>query len=70
MSEVIEFYTQPLPAGHEHHSRLMQEIAFLEARLCQLDDGSEGDCAYERALSRTYTALLGLRRQELATLNS
>jgi len=70
MNEVVEFYTQPIVPGHEHHSRLLQEIAFLEARLGQLDDGSEGDCAYERALSRTYNALLGLRRQELATLNA
>jgi len=68
MSEVVAFYTQPVPAGHEHRSRLLQEIAFLEARLFQLRN--DGDCAYERALGRTYTALLGLRRQELTTASA
>lgn len=68
MNDIIEFYTQPVPPGHDHHSRLRQEIAFLEARMHQLQ--ADGDCAYERALGRTYSALLGLRRQELATLDS
>ncbi len=67
MNEIVAFYTQPVPRGHEHHSRLLQEIAFLETRLFELDGG---DCAYERSLTRTYSALLNLRRGELARLNS
>ncbi|PKM44911.1 MAG: hypothetical protein CVV05_10255 [Gammaproteobacteria bacterium HGW-Gammaproteobacteria-1] len=70
MNEVIDFYTQPVPHSQEHRSRLLQEIAFLEGRLTRLDATGDGDNAYERALGRTYHALLGLRRRELATLNS
>lgn len=70
MNEIVNFYTQPLPGGNEHHSRLCAEIAFLEGRLQNLEHHGEGDCAYERALYRTYDALLGLRRQELAVLNA
>ncbi|GAB4295202.1 MAG: hypothetical protein Kow0096_11910 [Thiohalomonadaceae bacterium] len=68
--EIVAFYTQPLPHGQEHRSRLAQEIAFLEGRLHDLSVTGDGDNAYERALGRTYQALLGLRRQELATLNT
>jgi hypothetical protein len=68
--EIVAFYTQPLPRSQEHRSRLVQEIAFLEGRLIDLDATGDGDNAYERALGRTYQALLGLRRSELATLNS
>ena len=68
MNEVVAFYTQPLPHSQEHHSRLLQEIAFLEGRLTRLSATGEGDNAYERALGRTYQALLGLRQRELATL--
>lgn len=70
MNDIVAFYTQPLPHGHEHRSRLLQEIAFLEGRLTDLSAIGEGDNAYERALGRTYQALLGLRRSELASLNS
>jgi hypothetical protein len=67
MNEIAAFYTQPLPRSHEHHSRLLQEIAFLEGRLADLSATGDGDNAYERALGRTYKALLGLRRGELAS---
>lgn len=70
MNETNAFHTQPLPHGREHRSRLLQEIAFLEGRLRRLHASGEGDNAYERALGRTYQALLGLRRRELASLNS
>lgn len=69
-NEIVAFYTQPLPHGHGHRSRLLQEIAFLEGRLTDLNAVGEGDNAYERALGRTYQALLGLRRSELATLHN
>lgn len=68
--EIVTFYTQPLPHGQEHRSRLAQEIAFLEGRLHTLNRFGDGDNAYERALTRTYQALLGLRRRELATLDT
>lgn len=70
MDEMIGFYTQPLPPGHEHRNRLLQEIALLEDRLKHLRDTGDGDNAYEHALGRTYRAVLGLRRRELASLNS
>lgn len=68
--EIAAFYTQPLPHGQEHRNRLAQEIAFLEGRLHDLNAIGDGDNAYERALGRTYQALLGLRRSELASLNA
>ncbi|WP_127478362.1 hypothetical protein [Sulfurivermis fontis] len=68
--EIVAFYTQPLPHGQEHRSRLAQEIAFLEGRLHDLSATGDGDNAYERALGRTYQALLSLRRSELASLNA
>ena len=68
--EIVAFYTQPLPHGQGHRNRLTQEIAFLEGRLHNLNAIGEGDNAYERALGRTYRALLDLRRSELATLNN
>ncbi len=41
--------------GGDGHRR-SEEIAYLEARLRAM--GEEGDCAYERALSRRYSELL------------
>lgn len=43
---------------------LRQEIAFFEGRLTEM--GESGDCAYERALSKVYQALLSERRHQLA----
>lgn len=45
---------------------LRQEIAFFEARLKEM--GETGDCAYERALSKTYRIFLQQRRGQLAQL--
>lgn len=45
---------------------LLEEIASLERRLN--DMGMDGDCAYERAISRVYTGLVEKRKQQLAAL--
>jgi len=45
---------------------IAEEIAMLEARLHSV--GLDGDCAYERALSKVYDALLVQRRRQLASL--
>lgn len=42
------------------------EIAQLERRLRTM--GLDGDCAYERALSQAYDALLLQKRRQLAAL--
>ena len=47
-------------------SDLAQEIALLETRLKTV--GMDGDCAYERALSKVYDSLLIQRRRQLASL--
>lgn len=47
---------------------LRQEIAFFETRLHEM--GEQGDCAYERALSRAYEVLLRERRSQLAQLQA
>lgn len=45
---------------------LRLEIAQLERRLRTV--GLDGDCAYERALSQAYDALLLQKRRELAAI--
>ncbi|MAT65402.1 MAG: hypothetical protein CMN57_07130 [Gammaproteobacteria bacterium] len=45
---------------------LRLEIAQLERRLRTM--GLDGDCAYERALSQAYDALLVQKRRELAAI--
>lgn len=65
MHEIVDFYTAALNTGSYSESRLLEEIAFLEARLTQLDSG---DCAYEKSMARTYAALLATRRQQLEGL--
>jgi hypothetical protein len=52
--------------GDEQTLQLMEEIATLESRL--EDMGMDGDCAYERAISRVYTDMLNDRRRQLAAL--
>lgn len=56
--------------GNRYHSDqasdLEKEIALLEARLKSV--GMDGDCAYERALSKVYDSLLIQRRRQLASL--
>lgn len=47
---------------------LLEDIAYLEARLEQM--GHLGDCAYEKAMSRTYTVLVRERKLSLAQLRA
>ena len=67
MNMLAESYTTSTPHREQIHSRLLEEIAYLEARLIAI--GHNGDCAYEKAMARSYSELLKLRRQELAKLN-
>jgi hypothetical protein len=45
---------------------LQEEIAVLERRLDAM--GLDGDCAYERAISKVYIDLVADRKQQLAAL--
>jgi len=47
---------------------LLEDIAYLEARLEQM--GHLGDCAYEKAMTRTYAVLVRERQLSLAQLRS
>lgn len=67
MNRLVESYTTATPHRDQSHSRLVEEIAYLEARLIAI--GQTGDCAYEKAMARSYTQLLQQRRRELATPN-
>ncbi len=49
-----------------HLVSLQEEIAILERRLD--DMGMDGDCAYERAISKVYINLLAHRKQQVAEL--
>jgi ketosteroid isomerase-like protein len=53
-------------AGEDWQQQLREEIATLE---CRLEDmGMDGDCAYERAMSRLYTTMVEDRKRQLAAL--
>ncbi len=67
MNMLVESYTIATPHREQSHSRLIEEIAYIEARLIAI--GQTGDCAYEKAMARSYQQLLQQRRQELACLN-
>ena len=67
MNMLAETYSNSTPHRDHIHSRLLEEIAYLEARLIAI--GQNGDCAYEKAMARSYSELLKLRRQELEKLN-
>ena len=67
MNMLAEGYTTATPQRDYSHGRLREEIAYLEARLISI--GENGDCAYEKALARSYKQLLELRREELNDLN-
>lgn len=56
---------QPL-VDEDRVLQLKEEIAALEGRL--EDMGMDGDCAYERALSRVYTGMVADRRRQLDVL--
>ncbi len=65
MNMLLESYTTATPGRDHSHSRLLEEIAYLEARLISI--GHTGDCAYEKAMAKSYTQLLQQRRRELMT---
>lgn len=66
MQELLHSYNKPNSRPDQGYSRLLEEIAYLEARLMAI--GQTGDCAYEKSLARSYTELLRARRHQLATV--
>ncbi len=60
----MHLHTTPSNAHAAHHIR--EEIAYLEARLIRM--GHDGDCAYEKRLSKHYHLLLEQRRKQLREL--
>ncbi|SCZ52570.1 hypothetical protein [Thiohalomonas denitrificans] len=64
MENTAHFYRQLPVSPTQHQTRMLEEIAYLEARL--RDIGITGDCAYEKSLARTYDVLLRERREQLA----
>lgn len=59
------------PAAVDHVQRrceleLRADIRYLEGRLTEM--GLGGDCAYERALAKTFVELLSQRRRSLARI--
>ena len=67
MNMLVESYTSATPDRDHSYSRLVEEIAYLEARLITI--GQNGDCAYEKAMARSYRELLRQRRCDLMTLS-
>ena len=67
MNRLTERYSTATPGREHSHSRLLEEIAYLEARLITI--GQNGDCAYEKAMARSYTQLLRQRRCDLMMLS-
>lgn len=66
MQEIVQSYTKPQTHPDHGYSRLLEEVAYLEARLIAI--GQTGDCAYEKSLARSYTELLIARRRQLASI--
>lgn len=66
MHQVLHGYAKPNPHPDHGYSRLLEEIAYLEARLIAI--GQTGDCAYEKSLARSYSELLFARRRQLASV--
>jgi len=56
----------PLAVGDDQAVQLRDEIATLEYRLAEM--GVDGDCAYERAMSRLYTGMVEDRKRRLTAL--
>ena len=55
-----------LRSGRDRARELVEEIAALEQRLHSM--GMDGDCAYERAISKLYHGMIKKRKQRLAEL--
>jgi len=61
------YHTTGMPGvGDDQALQLQDEIAALEDRLA--DMGMDGDCAYERAISRLYIDMVADRKRRLAVL--
>ena len=55
-----------LQRGSGQAAQLREEIELLEQRIRLM--GEDGDCAYERAMTRLYRTMVAERRQQLAAL--
>ena len=66
MKEMLQSYSKPVLHPDQGYSRLIEEVAYLEARLIAIS--RNGDCACEKSLARGYSELLRARRRRLATL--
>jgi hypothetical protein len=64
--EMRKITTDP-GTGHYSVQRIRTDICYLEARLGEM--GYEGDCAYERAMSRLYEKLVAECRASLDGLS-
>jgi hypothetical protein len=54
--------------GHPREHRLLAEIAWYESRLREIVNG--GECAYEKALARSFEQALAGHRERLAALRT
>lgn len=68
MSHDIIIATHYKRWGNKTADYLRQEIAFLEARLSEMEE--KGNSAYEHAFSKAYTMLLQERKNQLANFRS
>ena len=59
-----DFNRRVVDRWSDTEDRIKEEIAFLEARLAAI--GDYGDCAYEKALARSYRLLLEEKRALVA----
>ena len=62
----VEMHGVATTPTEDQETSLLDEIAILERRL--LGMGIDGDCAYERAMSRVYTRLIEKRKLQLVVL--
>jgi hypothetical protein len=58
--------THPNGARTLSQGQLLEEISWFEARLEAI--GGNGDCAYEKALARSYEQAVSSHRERLANL--
>jgi hypothetical protein len=58
--------TPPAGARTLSEGQLLDEISWFEARLSEI--GGNGDCAYEKALARSYEETVSSHRKRLAAL--
>lgn len=57
----------PQQARRHDEQSLREDIAYFEARLEEM--GYNGDCAYERAIAKTFARLVEERRASLSQLH-